>query len=485
MPYAMRGPMDFHLLSQVVDELSALLSGARLERVYQEGNHGICLLFHRNRKDHVLLVSPDRSLPRLHLVSKKPPAAGPVHGFVLYLRSHLTGARVEEIRLVDHDRVAEFRFTNGDAVYRLVFELFGSAANLILMDKASAILAVYHPVPPGQGVKRPLLPGLTYEPQEKKARCEGKGAGPLGAFGPGVGKGHSPNRAAERYYEDLLRRQRLDGVRAQLSAVMKKALSKAERRAGAVSGDLASAEKADEYRRAGDLILANLTRIEKGAEQAELTGYDGKTVTVRLDPKKSPARNADAFFRRYKKARAGHGLIMKRLDGARNEIAFLRSLQDACNHAGDEDAIAHVRSELAARGYPVQGRPAASGKPAPEAPQGHRKYIYEGWEILVGKSAAGNDHITTKLARPDDLWLHAEGMAGSHVLIRNPGRAEVPSGVLMKAASLAAYHSKARSAGKVPVAYTRAKFVRKPKGAKPGSVTLSERKTVMAVPAEK
>ena len=174
--------MDFDLLSQVVDELSALLSGARLERVYQEGNHGICLLFHRDRKDHVLLVSPDRSLPRLHLVSKKPPAAGPVHGFVLYLRSHLSGTRVEEISLVNHDRVAEFRFTNGNAVYRLVFELFGSAANLILMDGASAILAVYHPVPPGQGVKRPLLPGLTYEPQEKKARCEGKA---------GTGPGHS------------------------------------------------------------------------------------------------------------------------------------------------------------------------------------------------------------------------------------------------------------------------------------------------------
>jgi predicted ribosome quality control (RQC) complex YloA/Tae2 family protein len=478
--------MDFDLLSQVVDELSALLSGARLERVYQEGNHGICLLFHWNRKDQVLLVSPNRSLPRLHLVSKKPPAANPVHGFVLYLRSHLTGTRVEEIRLVNHDRVAEFRFTNGDAVYRLVFELFGSAANLILMDKASAILAVYHPVPPGQGVKRPLLPGLAYEPQEKKACREGKAVtGPLDAFGPGFGKGSSPNRAVEQYYEDLLRRRRLDGVHAQLSAVMKKALSKAERRAGAVSGDLASAEKADEYRRAGDLILANLTRIEKGAEQAELTGYDGRTVTVRLDPKKSPARNAEAFFRRYKKARAGHALIMKRLDEARAEIAFLRSLQDACNHADDEDTIVHVRSELAARGYAVQGRPAASGKPAPEAPQGHRKYIYEGWEILVGKSAAGNDHITTKLARPDDLWLHAEGMAGSHVLIRNPARREVPSGVLMKAASLAAYHSKGRSAGKVPVAYTRAKFVRKPRGAKPGLVTLSERKTVMAVPAEK
>jgi predicted ribosome quality control (RQC) complex YloA/Tae2 family protein len=102
----------------------------------------------------------------------------------------------------------------------------------------------------------------------------------------------------------------------------------------------------------------------------------------------------------------------------------------------------------------------------------------------VGKSASGNDHITTKLARPDDLWLHAEGMPGSHVLVRNPGRADIPQDVFMKAAALAAFYSKGRKAAKVPVTYARARFVKKPKGAKPGLVTLSKRNTVMAVPEE-
>jgi predicted ribosome quality control (RQC) complex YloA/Tae2 family protein len=102
----------------------------------------------------------------------------------------------------------------------------------------------------------------------------------------------------------------------------------------------------------------------------------------------------------------------------------------------------------------------------------------------VGKSALGNDYITMKLARPDDLWLHAEGMPGSHVLIRNPGRDDIPQDVFMKAAALAAFYSKGRKAAKVPVTYARARFVKKPKGAKPGLVMLLERKVVMVVPEE-
>jgi predicted ribosome quality control (RQC) complex YloA/Tae2 family protein len=87
-----------------------------------------------------------------------------------------------------------------------------------------------------------------------------------------------------------------------------------------------------------------------------------------------------------------------------------------------------------------------------------------------------------KLARPDDLWLHAEGMPGSHVVVRNPGKRDIPAGVMRKAASLAAYYSKGKGSAKVPVAYTPAALVKKPRGAPPGTVVLAERKTVMAVP---
>jgi predicted ribosome quality control (RQC) complex YloA/Tae2 family protein len=173
--------------------------------------------------------------------------------------------------------------------------------------------------------------------------------------------------------------------------------------------------------------------------------------------------------------------MRERFTAARDEAVFLASVQEDLQTAGGRDELPAIRSLLARRGYVKEGAGKVKGTRAASAPP-FRTVRHEGWEILMGKSAAGNDYITMKLARPDDLWLHAEGMPGSHVVVRNPGKRDIPGGVLNKAASLAAWYSKGKNSAKVPVAYTRAASVKKPKGAAPGSVVLTERKTMMAVP---
>jgi predicted ribosome quality control (RQC) complex YloA/Tae2 family protein len=479
--------MDFHLLSQVIDELSTVLAGARVERVYQDVEHNLCIVFNRARKSYILLLSPDRTLPRLHLVSRKPAAAGTPAGFVLYLRSHLPGATVSAVGLVKGDRIADILFKKTGKECRLIFELFGPRANLFLIDRSSKILAVYHPVPPGEQVARPLLPGIPYLLPEKRQTRPGKDDAALRPLSitEEASSGHVPvNRSVELLYERLLRERQEAVLRRELSSALKKALSRVERRVEAVSGDLAAAEKADDHRRAGELILANLRSLRKGAESAELSGYDGRTVMVRLDPRLSPGENADRYFRRYKKAKAGLALITRRLAEARAGASSLRELLSELAAAEDIHAITALHGKLVKKGL-VKGKIGKKNREKKEqAAPAYRKFGHQGWEIFVGRSAAGNDELTLKLARPDDLWLHAEGMPGSHVLVRNPKAGEVPPDVLMKAASLAAYYSKGRGAGKVPVAYTPAKFVKKPKGAKPGTVTLSRRRTVMAKPEE-
>ena len=489
MLYANRRRMDFQILKLVVDELSAFLPGAKIERVYQGVDGGLYLLFHRQGEKLVLLLSLDRALPRLHLVSTRPAADDSPFGFVLYIRSHLTGARVMGVSLLNEDRVAEFSLTKSGVEYRLIFELVGSTPNLILIDRSSAILSVHHPVPPADNVKRPLLSGITYvppapRPVRTKAApdrpSDRRHPGAAHALCPETGAKHPANRGAEIFYAQVIADRAISSLRARLSAVIKKALAKAERRIAAIVRDLDSAGKSDEYREAGDLVLANLTRLARGAAQAELTGYDGRTVLVKLDPKRSAGQNAELYFKKYKKARTGLAIITERLRQAREEEAYLKSALADLDSAGDRETHDLIRSELAAKGYLKQKGKGEKEKRS-TAPA-HRKVVYRDWVILIGKSAASNDYITLRLARPDDLWLHAEGMPGSHVLVRNPERADIPSDVLMKAAALAAYYSKGRGAGKVPVTYTRAKFVKKPKGAEAGMVTLSERRTVMAVP---
>src|SRR5512144_3128903 len=129
LPHGKRGEeqsfMNYDVLVPVVEELSSLLTGARVERVLQGEDGGLYLLFRKDRKDFTLLLSPDRSLPRLHLVSRKPKSASGPHPLVLNLRSRLPGSRLTHISLLNDDRIVVLRFIRDDAEYRLFFELTG------------------------------------------------------------------------------------------------------------------------------------------------------------------------------------------------------------------------------------------------------------------------------------------------------------------------------------------------------------------------
>jgi predicted ribosome quality control (RQC) complex YloA/Tae2 family protein len=474
--------LDFSLLSQVVEELAALLPGARVDKVVHGPDDSLLLVLHRMKKHYCLLFSPNRSLPRIHLISRKPAGTGAPAGFFLYLRKHLTGSRVEEVRVVDEDRVVELRFMQPGGAYRLIFELTGSVTNLLLTDASHKILSVHHPVPPEDNVIRPLLPGLAYRPPEKRQRAVKARSGDVPIVPlEGYNKNAPVNAAVEAWYERTIRDREAASLRHQLASMVKKAAARAERRRDAVAKDVSAAEKGDDYRLAGDLLLANKHRIAKGQTQAELPGYDGRPVSIALDPARSPAENANRYFQRYKKAKAGLAMMRERLAEARDEAAFLSAVQEDLDAAKDREGMLAVRSLLIQRGYIIDAPGKISAKRS-SASLPFRTVEHEGWHILVGKSSAGNDYITMKLARPDDLWLHAEGMPGSHVVVRNPGKRDIPEGVMRKAASLAAYYSKGKGSAKVPVAYTPAALVKKPRGAAPGTVVLAGRKTVMAVP---
>jgi predicted ribosome quality control (RQC) complex YloA/Tae2 family protein len=474
--------LDYQLLSKVADELANILPGAKVDKVVQGSGNSLLLILHQTKKNYYLLLSPNRSLSRMHLISRKPAGTGTPAGFFLYLRKHLTGNRVQGIRILDEDRVVEFQFTGPHGSSLLIFELTGSVTNLLLTNASHTILSVLYPVPPGDRVRRPFLPGLAYLPPEKWPRTATAKRGcvtvaPLEGY-----VGIAPvNRAVEAWYERTIAEREASSLRQQIISALKKAMGRTERRQEAVSGDVAGAERGDEYRKAGDLLLANKHRITKGQECVELPGYDGTPVSIPLDPARTPAENANRYFQRYKKSKAGLAMMRERLAEAREEAAFLRTVSEDLEAAEDREGLLAIRSLLAQRGY-VRDAAGKSAEKRTAASPPFRTIEHEGWHILVGKSAAGNDYITMRLARPDDLWLHAEGMPGSHVVVRNPGVRDIPEEILRKAASLAAYYSKGKSSAKVPVAYTRAALVKKPKGAAQGTVVLTGRRTIMAVP---
>jgi predicted ribosome quality control (RQC) complex YloA/Tae2 family protein len=470
--------MNFHILSQVVQEISALLTGARIERVIQGKEGGVYLLLRRDRKNYSLLFSPDRALPRMYLVSSKPKSVVAPHPFILTLRSRLIGSRATAISLLNEDRIVRMCFALPTGEQCLIYELTGMSTNLFLIGADSRIIGVYYPSVTAEPGGRTLLPGTLYVLPHKKVMFP-----PASEKFP-MHETDSPNKAAEAFYIRLAQEHYAAALGSQVRSCIRKALAKAGRKRDALASDLQTAEQADRYKQAGDLILANLKLLHGGMDHAALSGYDGRTTVVNLDPKLSPSKNAERHYKKFKKAKAGQQIILTRLHDTEEEIDFLNSLLGERGKVDEVSRLEAIRSQLSARGYLKKNFAMTKRASPPKDTPGSRTFVFQGWEILIGTNASGNDHITTRLARPDDFWLHAEGLPGSHVLVRNPMKKEIPAAVLGKAAALAAYYSKGRNADKVSVTYTFARFVRKPKGARPGLVTISERKTIMVRPLE-
>ncbi|MFQ6033375.1 MAG: NFACT family protein [Candidatus Bipolaricaulia bacterium] len=272
----------------------------------------------------------------------------------------------------------------------------------------------------------------------------------------------------------------LNAERERLLKGVRLALKRRERARERVREDLTKAEGYERYRRLGDLVLANLDRLKPGQREAELLDpVSGEAERVALDPKLTPTENAQALYRRYKKLKRGLEKLRAREGELAKEIEYLQGLELGLEQADGPEDLHELEVELEAGGYIKREK-----RRRPPVPAGPREFLIEGYKILVGRSGRQNDRLIRE-AKGEDLWLHARGMPGAHVVIKTGGRpGEVPEGVLERAARLAAYYSKGRGSGKVPVAFTRVKYLRRPKGAKPGLVLVQREEGTLLVPPE-
>ena len=227
------------------------------------------------------------------------------------------------------------------------------------------------------------------------------------------------------------------------------------------------------------LFKINIFNLKKGVETAELDDvYDeGSTITVKLDPALTPSENADEYFKKYRKAKDGLALLQRRYEITGKELTAVETMQAELN-ADFETASERYASEIA------ELIPTAVSKrdAAPRLP--YRAHTLEsGVTIYIGRDGEDNDRTTFAHAKPYELWFHASQCPGSHVVMKFPDKNFEPSKAeILETAAIAAYHSKARNSKSVPVSYTLRKYVRKPRKAKPGLVTVEREKLVMVEP---
>ncbi len=284
----------------------------------------------------------------------------------------------------------------------------------------------------------------------------------------------SVSRAAEEYFGQTEAVGGQSQRKAQIALMLGEHQERLRRRAAAMEASLKKAASAEELKRKGEAIYAHLWEIQPG--QTKLVA-DG--LSVDLDPDRTPSENAQTYFRDYDKGRQALAGVPELLEEARYEMSYLDEMLTALDLAESFEEVVGIRAELSENGYGsrVTAKEAVKTRTTRpkkrKLPQTPTFTSPDGFSIFVGKSAQHNDFVTFELGEKSDIWLHARGIPGSHVIIKTGGR-EAPAPTLEMAAALAAYYSKGQTNTKVEVVYAPQKYVRKIKGPHPGLVTYSQ-----------
>ena len=266
----------------------------------------------------------------------------------------------------------------------------------------------------------------------------------------------------------------------ELQHSVKTARDRLVRKLAAQNQELRQTENMEDIRKKAELVTANIYKMKKGDRVLTCEDYyepECPTKEIELDPLKTPQQNSAALFKQYNKLKGAKEHLNVLIAQGEGQLDYLNSVLEELERAESERDISDIRQELIATGYL---RKKKSSKPERIKKQAPMRFVSDdGFEILVGRSNAQNDELTTKLARRTDIWLHTQKVHGGHVIITCEGL-EPPENTLKQAASLAVYYSQGRAGGKTPVDYTMVRFVRKPSGSMPGKVIYTDYKTIFA-----
>lgn len=298
----------------------------------------------------------------------------------------------------------------------------------------------------------------------------------------------SASEAIERYFSVKAAAEHIKRSSADITKIIGTVISRLSRKVEAQRGELKECEKADIYKRYGDIITSNMYLLKGGEKNARLVDYyaeEPTECTVELDPRLSPTANAQRYYKLYKKAQTAKKMLSEQIPEALADIEYLETVRSSVENASSVSELAQIRRELTEQGYIKQrGKIKTQKQKKPETCKPSEYTSSDGFTILVGKNNLQNDALTLKIADRHDIWFHIKNYAGSHVVVVTEGRTP-PDSTLEEAAVLAATFSSADAGAKVEVDYTEVKNVKKPSGARPGKVIYVNYRTAVVTAKEK
>ena len=295
------------------------------------------------------------------------------------------------------------------------------------------------------------------------------------------------NKAAADVLKNLTISRAFDRRKGQVTRTLEREIRKLKRVEAEAQEAESDGEKARVYKKYGELIMANLDRLRKGDRHAVLPDLHAggiKRVRIELRPELTPQRNAQAYFKRARKSARRAELAQEKLEAAGRRLSSLQPIYRELQELTDARRLTEIEEKIlfaAPRGG--KEKPPEDEKALRLGIKPRRYEVAEGWTVLVGRSAGENDTLTHRYASPSDLWFHARQAQGAHVVLRKPKReAQPPKQVILDAAAIAAYYSKARTSTHVPVSYAEKRYVKKVKKGPPGTAAMLREKVVFVDP---
>ncbi|MBC8416305.1 MAG: DUF814 domain-containing protein [Candidatus Cloacimonetes bacterium] len=368
---------------------------------------------------------------------------------------------------------------NQRVLYKLVLELIPRYQNIIL-QKDKTIIDCMKKVSFAENRHRQLLPGVEYSPPPSDYEIQtDKVKYPVAVSSklkieetndeiPGFS---NMNTAFEDLYYNGIFKKRNDQLRKQKIAVVSKRIKQKKRKIEKLKKELGDASKEEKWKQYAELLKANFDKIKTGMKSIIIVNYyeDGfPDMGIMLDITKNAKQNIEFYFKKYRKARDGKIKIAEQIDKTNDEIELL-----------EKEIIEIEEKEYILVNEKLQKKKKSKVR------SGYKKLVIdENWEIYIGRTSKENDQLTTRFAKPHDWWFHTRIFRGTHVILRNLNKKELPDNLKHLCCRLAAYYSKAKKSSNVPVDYTQVRYVRKPHGAAVGYVTYTNQKTLYVDPID-
>jgi len=456
-------------IAAVIKEIAPAIEAGWIQKVFQPTPRAMTLEIRTPGQTLSLFISADPETARLHLLTQRfpnPPSPPP---FCQFLRAHIQGARIDRLEQMQGDRIARLLLSARGGPCTLIAELTGRTANLLLINADEHVMTALESA--REQVGRPYQPpGLKIFPE---SRVESALIAPEDTA-QSFPISHAIEQRYRAHEEELASSRWRQGRLTDL----KKRIKKAARRVEVLRGDLDKADRYKDYARYGELLKTNLHAMKKGHEQLTVVDYFDPAMpelVIPLDPSKGPQGNMDDYFKKHRKHVAAEREVRPRLAQAEEDLNALQMERTNLERGLSEPAPSSARVSGVLKTGPVpQTKPKRDARSGP-----FRRFVSaDGLAIYVGRNARENEALTFGEARPDDLWFHAHGTPGSHVVLRLDKGIDPSHETLRDAATLALLYSDLKKSGKGEVIYARRKYVRKVKGKSPGTVTVTQEKTI-------